>query len=185
MRGHEFQQMTRLILRVYRQADADTLSAGLAWFPGAYEVCERLGIKYGYPTESVAVALAHLSPQLKWRDNVIAVEALLGGGDKPAPVLSRSWELAKASLYADHPLDTFGRRADKTRSFAHAILGDTNAVPVDVWMARVAGVDPVEIRSRSGYFVVSNAFRQAARNIEHPPRDLGAVVWCQIRGASS
>jgi hypothetical protein len=185
VRGDGYTQMTRSILRNYRAADENATVAGMGWYDDAYRRCEQLGHQHGHRTEVVVTAMAHLSPRMHWAKSVEALDRLLAGYPKPVAVLSRSWEAGSRCLWVERPLDTFGRRADKTRAFALAILGDTDSVVVDAWAARVAGVDPIDIHSRTGYALVRDAYRRAARRVGIPARELQAVTWCHIRTRST
>jgi hypothetical protein len=64
-------------------------------------------------------------------------------------------------------------------------LGDENAVTVDVWAARVAGVDPEILRRPREYAAVAEAYRRAAKRVGISPRKLQAITWCLIRGTAA
>lgn len=177
-----YRQLTRSILRHFRNADDDTIAAGMQWYERASGVCESIAAGTGHTLTQAAVATAHLSPRTRWAGNVQLLDDLLHGRPKPHWALTRQWDHAAASLTADDPLATFGRRANKTRSFAHAILGDTDAVAIDTWNERVAGCPTGWTRAKSKYLVVEDSYRRAARIVGLPARELQAVTWCQIRG---
>lgn len=181
----EFRNLTRNILRTYRTASPVHLASGLGWYDAAFTQCEKLGWRYGWTVTQSACALAKLSPRITWRQNLAFLEALLAGGEKPASCLTRSWTTAAHTLAAADPLATFSREALKTGNFARAILGDRNAVVVDVWSARVAGVGESMIRSTAGYHAVAEAYRRGGRRVGIAPRDIQAVTWCQVRGAAA
>jgi hypothetical protein len=75
-------------------------------------------------------------------------------------------------------------RADKTNAFARAIAGDDNAVVVDVWMTRAAGLDrdaPTAVQYRE----ISSAVRSLAREWGVSPRTMQALVWIMVRGRAN
>lgn len=181
LRAEQYRNLTRNILRYYRAAGEEMQAAGREWYDLGFTHAERLGWLHGYSATRAVVALAHLSPRTTWTNNLLLTDLLLGGHRKPSWALSRQWAIAKASLRADDPLESFSRRAVKTRSFAQAFLGDRNAVVVDAWAARVAGVDPDAIRSVTGYHEVANGYIAAARRAGEDPRAMQAITWCEIR----
>lgn len=172
----------RSILRHYRTADQHAVDAGTQWYDAALAICRRAAAEHGVELERAVCGLAHLSSRLPWTKNVEAFSALVSGQPQPTWVLTRSWLLATAAMTASDPWSTFGRRASKTRSFAQAILGDQNAVTVDIWAARVAGVNPEVLRRPREYAAVADAYRRAAKRAGVTPRELQAITWCAIRG---
>lgn len=175
----------RNILRHYRAATEEAIDAGTHWYEAALAICQEAAEEYDLDLERAVCALAHLSSRLPWTKNVEAFSLLVGGQPHPAWVLTRSWRRASAALAAADPWSTFGRRASKTRSFAQAILGDENAVTVDIWAARVAGVDPEVLRRPREYAAVAAAYRRAAKRVGLSPRQLQAITWCAIRGRAA
>jgi hypothetical protein len=177
-------EMTRNILRYYRATRPEHIEAGLVWYPKALAECERHATesRSGATLEQAVAALSHLSPRAKWEQNLRALRALLDGRTPPPGTFSRSWDMALAASLSDDPLSTFSNRALKTRDFARAILGDRQAVAIDIWAGRIAGVQESAIRRRPVYNAVADAYRRAAA-IEHlAPREMQAITWCHIRG---
>lgn len=175
----------RNILKYYRDADEDAVDAGSQWYDAALAICQQAADEHRLEVERAVCALAHLSSRLPWTKNVEAFSALVSGQPHPAWVLTRSWELATAALTADDPWSTFGRRASKTRAFARAILGDEDAVTVDIWAARAAKVDPDVLSRPKDYAAVADAYRRAAKRAGITPRKMQAIVWCAIRGRAA
>jgi len=176
---------TRSILKHYRSADEDAINAGSQWYPAALAICQEAAAEHQLGLEQAVCALSHLSSRMSWTKNVEAFSILVSGQAHPSWVLTRSWELAAAALTADDPWLTFGRRASKTRSFARAILGDEDAVTVDIWAARAANVDPDILSRPSAYAEVVDAYRRAAKRAGLTPRKMQAIVWCAIRGRAA
>lgn len=177
--------LTRSILRQYRQVDDETWVAGMNWYDEVFAMCERLGDQHGVGPAQVAAALAHLSPRIQWGRNVTLLEMLLASPERPSGIFARSWSKALQALSSEDPLDTFGRTAYKTRAFAWAILGDPDAVVVDVWAARVAGAHDNAPKSLTGYTLLSEAYRRASRLVDITARDLQAVTWVHLRGRAA
>lgn len=176
---------TRSILRHYREATVEARALGDQWYDVALDICREPATQHEVDLERAVCAMAHLSSRQPWARNVRAFSMLLAGEPRPAWMFTRSWTLASAALNAEDPWSTFSRRASKTRSFAQAILGDPNAVTVDVWAARVAGVDPDILRRPRDYQFVADAYIRAARRVRISPRDLQAITWVDIRRKAS
>lgn len=181
----EYRNMTRHILQVYRAAEPRHITAGLGWYDLAYTECELRAWRYDWPVVNAVCAFAHLSPRITYRQNLLLLDALLSGQHKPNGCLTRSWLAASRALGSPDPLGTFSTEALKTGSFARAILGDRNAVVVDVWSARAAGVGESMVRSTRGYHAVAEAYRRGAKRVSISARDLQAVTWCHARGAAA
>ncbi len=67
-------------------------------------------------------------------------------------------------------------------------MGDVEAVTVDRWAARAAlDVDDDTARRllnrAAGYETIAAMYREAARVVGIAPRELQAIVWCQVRGS--
>lgn len=179
------------------KADASTMARGAAWYPDAFREASAMSAASGYGVETCAAVISHLSPQTRWEDNVRNAWHTLTNdeGTRPAGCLGDCHARALAALHVDNPLDTFGKRAHKTRAFARAILGDMDAVVIDTWAVRAALADGRGFRdgtvddmgkilSRVGvYGQVADAYRTAARKVSLPPTALQAIVWGVIRGS--
>ena len=129
---------------------------------------------------SLVVAL--LSPQLSWKRNKYAAQALMNGNPKPAGVLSRSWYQAlNAWASGQHE---FGPRARKTHAFAQLLFNPFDPVQVclDVWALRCVGL-PKDFRlTPTLYHYVSQAYRHVAFQAGLRPSQVQAISWCAIRG---
>jgi hypothetical protein len=71
----------------------------------------------------------------------------------------------------------------KTNAFARAIAGDTNAVVIDVWMMRAAGMD-TDSPNVGQYRMLSNAVTVVASEFGITPRTAQALIWIVKRGAA-
>ena len=84
-----------------------------------------------------------------------------------------------------------GLRGLKTNAFARAIAGDKDAVVVDVWMCRAAGLVhargakagmPKDAPNKSEYRIIANAVREVAAAYNMEPATMQALLWIIIRG---
>ena len=89
-------------------------------------------------------------------------------------------------------LDGFdGLRGAKTNAFARAIAGDKDAVVVDVWMCRAAGLVhargakvgmPKDAPNKTEYRAIAQAVRNVAASNNMDAATMQALLWIIIRG---
>ena len=85
-----------------------------------------------------------------------------------------------------------GLRGLKTNAFARAIAGDGNAVVVDVWMCRAAGLVWGDKSKKAGmlkdapnkgeYQAIADAVRTVAAEYSMSPAIMQAMIWIVVRG---
>jgi hypothetical protein len=169
-----------------RQATPEDIGSGLSWYPTAGRIVETIGAWAGLSSDRVAAMLAALSPRNPWAWNVqdaaAFARAIADGGPMPrATTFGYNQRLAWA---LGSGKDDWRTAAPKVRSFVANILGDTDAVTIDVWAARVctAGEYAGETIGKGQYRAMADAYRTVA---EHEglagrtvtPRDLQAITW--------
>ncbi|NNH70986.1 hypothetical protein HLB23_14125 [Nocardia uniformis] len=175
--------IARNVTRVFACATPQQLDAGLCWYPRAREIAAELAQQGNVTLDTAAIVLAHLSPRTPWSRTVNAARSLLATGVAPGAIGANA-RRATAALTAPDPWATFSATAPKTRAFARAILGDTDAVVIDIWSARVADIpDPDRILRRTGvYDAVACVYRHVAHRHQLHPSALQAITWTVIRG---
>jgi hypothetical protein len=184
---------------LYRRADAETLSAGRDWYPHARRVAADIAAEAprGVGVATMARVIAALSPQMRWAANVhearnMARAAARMDGD---PIFG---ELGAYGAAYAAGLNSFPAARDlaarilagerrakvtgpKRGAFWRAILGDREAITVDIWAARAAGYDPDRLTPRR-LRIIQRAYRLTAAWSGEAPRDLQAIVWLVARG---
>ena len=75
-------------------------------------------------------------------------------------------------------------RGLKTNAFARAIAGDTDAVVIDVWMMRAAGMDN-DSPTKGQYREISDAVRIVTAEFGITPRTAQALIWIIVRGSAA
>ncbi|AOT25588.1 hypothetical protein SEA_MARGO_87 [Mycobacterium phage Margo] len=178
--GLSTRKVTDNIIRVFARATEDDILDGKVWYEEARALAIECAVTGGITLEQSAVMIAQLSPRLRWDKNVEAARSLVTTGKAPG-VLGRSVERALEAMSADDPWSTFGK-APKTRSFALNILGDDNAVTVDVWAARVAGITEQQLGRVGVYEAIAHCYRLAAKRAGIQPAQMQAITWVVARG---
>jgi hypothetical protein len=75
-------------------------------------------------------------------------------------------------------------KGPKTNAFARAIAGDTNAVVIDVWMMRAAGME-TDSPNKTQYALLSEAVTAVAAQFGITPRTAQALIWIIVRGGAA
>lgn len=181
--GISLETIVRRILRTFDAATSSDLEAGARWYDEAGDLATMLA-PYAGSREHAAVVISHLSPRTSWSRNVAAATALLREGPDAARQLGAIGDhIDRAMTALDYvrPLESFGPAALKTRSFARNILGDREAVTVDVWACRVADLDELKLSRKGAYDAVAHAYRLAARRRGVDPATMQATTWVVAR----
>lgn len=171
--------VVRRILRTFDRATVSDLEAGARWYDSAGELASSLATPE-VPREHVAAVIAALSPRTSWARNIAGATALLQSGPGAARktgCIGRNVETARtAKRHGPGVLN-----GPKTQRFAANIIGDREAVTVDVWAARVAGIDERQLALVGVYDAIEHAYRLAARRRGVDPATMQAVTWVVAR----
>lgn len=187
--GVTLETIVRRILRSFDSASPRVLEEGATWYSEQHDLALSLtgydnGSGRAVTLEQAAAVIAALSPRTKWTRNVEGAIALVKEGPRAAEriiFLRRNVETARQALL--YGFDALG--GPKTRAFAMNIAGDTEAVTVDVWACRVAGVDEDLLTRKGAYDAIAHAYRLAARRRGVNPSTMQATTWTVERGSSS
>ena len=165
-----------------RATPAD-MESGASWYADAREIAVTVAERMSVSVETGAAIIAALSPRMPWTRNVTLALDMADG--KPVRALGQSVRAAEraVSLYRDglDPLEALG--GPKTNAFARNIAGDMDAVTVDVWMCRAAGLDsdaPTVVQYRE----ISAATAVLAREYGMSPAAAQACIWTAVRGSA-
>ena len=183
---YEHDGMVASILVTWDRATGDQREAGTGWYAEAARVTRAISAETGIDQARVTYTLAALSPRNPWNWNVADTYcyavASRDGLDRPtATTFERNRRRAWDAISGDG--EWLGV-APKVRAFVAAILGDHDAVVVDVWAYRVATGDAPP---RSGSFAaklyqpIAEAYRDAARARGVSPCVMQAVTWLVAR----
>lgn len=183
--GLSVRTVTDRIERTYWKATPEQIIEGMVWYGVAGEICYTLAEDSEFVVAQVCAAMSQLSPRLRWSQNVDSIKMLVLTGELPRYVMSGPANRARKALVAADPYSTFGKKALKTQSFARNIAGDLDAVTVDVWAARVAGVTEAQLKLAGVYEAIAHCYRLAAKRVGIAPAQMQAVTWIVVRGSAA
>jgi hypothetical protein len=148
------------------------------WYRDAEEVAEEVARNLDTTLEVGASIVAAFSPRERWSTNVAkAIAFSLGQTPKG---LGNNLRMAQASMVAGFD----ALNGLKTNAFARAIAGDADAVVIDVWMMRAAGMD-TDSPNKSQYLALSSAVAAVADEFSITPRTAQALIWIIVRGGAA
>lgn len=128
--------------------------------------------------EHTACVISAFSPRQRWSTNVAHAISFANGVDPKC--LGNNLRMAKAAM-----IDGFDAlRGQKTNAFARAIAGDEDAVTIDVWMLKAAGLERNDT-NKSIYAELSSAVTTVADEIGLSPRATQALIWIMYRGGAA
>ena len=158
-------------------ATMSQVEAASVWYFEAQEVAEDVAENMGASLEIGASIVSAFSPRERWASNV--AKALAFSMNKPVTGLSNNLRMAQDAM----TLGFDALKGLKTNAFARAIAGDTDAVVIDVWMMRAAGME-TDSPNKTQYNILSDAVRKVAQEFHITPRTAQALIWIVKRGSA-
>ena len=159
-------------------ATMSQVEAASVWYFEAQEVAEDVAENMGASLEVGASIVAAFSPRNRWANNV--AQAYAFSQNKPVSGLQNNLRMAQGAMVAGFD----ALKGMKTNAFARAIAGDTDAVVIDVWMMRAAGMD-TDSPNKGQYRAISDAVRKVASDHGITPRTAQALIWIIVRGSAN
>ena len=160
------------------QATMQQVEQASVWYFEAQEVAEDVAEILGTSLEVGASIVSAFSPRERWATNVAKAYAFANG--KPVAGLQNNYRMAQAALENGFA----ALKGQKTNAFARAIAGDPNAVVIDVWMIRAAGMDSSKGVNKSDYNMLADTVRKIASEHGLTPRTAQALIWIVKRGSA-
>lgn len=164
-------------LDIVNSATPAQIEAASVWYFEAQEVAEDVAELLSTSLEVGASIVASFSPRERWSSNVAKSYAFANG--KPVTGLSNNLAMAMSSV----TLGFDALKGLKTNAFARAIAGDKDAVVIDTWMIKAAGMESSKGVSKKEYKELSLAVTQVANRIKLTPRTAQALIWIIARGS--
>lgn len=171
-------QMTRNILKVYRQATPAQIESGTNWYGEAHNLA--LTHANGDAWKGAGV-IAVYSPLTPWWRNVELATDSLSTGIARTDTLGNSARLAQRILDGEHTLDVI--KGIKTRTFAEniALNGENDGVTIDVHAYSIAVGKPVPssklVMGVRVYREIAECYRRAAKREGLSPTQMQAITW--------
>ena len=159
------------------QATLGQVEQASVWYLEAQEVAEDVAEIMGTSLEVGASIVSAFSPRERWASNVQKAYAFANG--KPVVGLTNNLKMAQRAT----ELGFDALKGQKTNAFARAIAGDANAVVIDVWMMRAAGMQ-TDSPNKTQYNELSDAVRMVAHDFGLTPRTAQALIWIVKRGSA-
>jgi hypothetical protein len=159
--------------------DSATLEQGLVamgWYDEAHAIARSLSDLCGLSIEKCASIIAAFSPRERWASNVKYAHMFINGGTPPT--LTNNINMA----YAAMSLGFNALNGRKTNAFARNIAGDKDAVTIDVWMIRAAGMDANKGVNDTEYRILAEVVKELAANRGMYPATAQALIWIIVRG---
>jgi hypothetical protein len=158
------------------QATFGQVEQASIWYRDAEEVAEEVARNLDTTLEVGASVVSAFSPRERWSTNVAkAIAYSLGGRPKG---LQNNLTMADNAM----TLGFDALKGQKTNAFARAIAGDTDAVVIDTWMIKAAGMDSTKGVNKTQYALLSDTVRNLAREHGLTPRTTQALIWIVARG---
>jgi len=159
------------------QSTMQQMEQAATWYFDAQEVAEDVAEIMNVSLEIGASIVSAFSPRERWANNVAKAYAFANG--KPVTGLTNNLNMAKAAL--EHGFDAL--KGQKTNAFARAIAGDTDAVVIDTWMLKAAGMDSSKGVNKGDYNMLADTVRKIASEHGITPRTAQALIWIVKRGS--
>ncbi len=168
---------------IVRAATPAELESAAVWYSDAERTARDIADIIGRHTDAGAAILAAYSPQTSWADNVrrayrFALHAEHDPVFWPGGLLATP-EVLRACV--ERGADALS--GPKVSAFARAIAGDSEAVVIDLWMARAARLR-TDSPTTAQYRVLAEAVRVVARQEGLTPRTAQALIWIRVRGSA-
>lgn len=171
-------QMTRNILKVYRQATPAQHAAGLNWYGEAHDIALEIGNGDEWKGAGLLAVYSPLTPW--WRNVELAVSSARSGIAR-TDTLGNSARLAQRILDGEFALDVIN--GIKTRTFCEniALNGISDNVTVDVHAYSIAiGKATPSSQIKMGvrlYREIEIAYRNAAKREDVMETQMQAISW--------
>lgn len=176
----EHRHMRDRLLTLYGAATGDVVEAGRLWYPSAEGVIADMSREFAIGRPTVAAIVAALSPQQRWRTNVLSARAVLEGRPWEAAGYATNRVKAERLAAGESPLAVLG--GDKVTNFWANLNGSRWAVTIDRWaQAAALGFAYPHQPKHKRYARIVKAYDAAAAIVGETPREFQSIIWQIIR----
>lgn len=174
---------SNLYREIVKSATPAQIEQAVQWYADAELVAhEMVGIfdarGIGVNIENTASIISAFSPRNRWSRNVLQALNFAHGMDNYVGLKNNLVMAENAMVNGFNAL-----KGMKTNSFARNIAGDENAVTIDVWMMRAAGLTS-DSPNKTQYRELSQAVTDVAMEYRMTPRAMQALIWIIFRGSA-
>lgn len=162
------------------KATPSDIAAALSWYDEARDLANEMADMGNVSFDQACCIIAAYSIRRDWKTNERFAREF-AAGSRPKAMRSIDKIIDNIMEY-DDPFTALN--GDKTNSFAHNIAGDMEAVTLDVWMIRAAGMDATKSLNKTQYREISAILKAEAANAGILPAIFQALVWIVIRGGA-
>ena len=186
------QAQARIVGLLNAAHDPDTLeqarAKALEWYRNAHAHARTIAERAGCTVEQAAAIIAVFSPQTYWSQNLKYAYAYINGekaGRYPSKMMPKADAIL--ALRGEEARDWDKLRAilggPKVSAFAHNIAypDTSDEVTLDLWMARVFGIEEESLRSRPLYRALADMMRSLAAYLGMAAHALQAMLWILLR----
>jgi len=160
---------------IMRKLAKHEIAAYKDWYARANRVLIEL---YGGDSDLFAALLAATSPRMSVKRNWRLAKQVYHSWKNGGPInLNGTLPAHHGNIERAFVSETLS--GPKVESFRKNLLGDYNAVTIDVWMKRWLGIDKRLTLRR--YEIAAGAIREQALDYRLKPAEFQAVAWCVIR----
>lgn len=169
------------LLQRYEHSPPSVRRRGRSWYPQCRGLLAAIAAEYGRTLPQTAAVFAITSANTQLAANLRFTEQILRGERKAGCYPTFQAPLIEAALETRYP----GRfvRGPKCSTFYKAIMGETDALVLDRWAARAAGIDRGQRRDLNATTrrSLDVAYREAAKMCGETVRAFQAIVWIAVR----
>lgn len=182
------------ITEAWENTTAEDRAKGAEWFDRAQAAAAGLH----YNSLIGAGVIAALSPRCPWATNLEwakkVCDRALSRSRIPPSVSTyvnrqKAWYIARLMGPTPETIQSIlkpnKRYGYKIERFFRNIIGDSQAVTIDTWAARVAegGVFQQDHINGIRYESIERAYQITAERLGRTPRELQAAIWISVRGS--
>lgn len=140
------------------------------WYAHAWDTIEAKAYELGVCPDRMAAVLAISSPRVHVSRNwALAVQWVRTGQ------VTGCLDMVRRNLQQYE--DTGRISGPKVGAYYRALTGDTEAVVLDIWMARLFNVDPLKLSTKQVREPLQDRVRRCARRLDWEPRQVQAALW--------
>ena len=175
---------TERFTAITETATLGQITSAESWYQEANDFGHHLTTLGDLTFDQACVIIATYSIRQRWAKNV-DLATRFAEGERDLPTLGALNRIAENAIRFDDPYTALN--GNKTWSFAHNIAGDLDAVTLDVWMLRSAGLDHKKTPGKKLYLELAESVRNAALLFDLgslKPAQYQALVWIITRGAA-